>query len=147
MSATDGAEAVPAWLAAWRERGRQPPRAAARPVQPRKHPGQGGSRTAAASAAVAAAQRPKANWHGFAEPERWPYDGGVRRESVLDCDFHPPRVVRQVGWRACMCCGTPFFSEDVMRLRLCDGPDGCRGAPPIEYRRKAAVNKETTDDT
>jgi len=133
------AEPVPAWLVAWRQRGPQPQRAAAPPAQPRSQGGRGCSGGDSGSPAVAAAQRPKANWHGFAEPDRWPYDGGVRRESVLDCDFHPPRVVRKVGWRACMCCGTPFFSEDVMRLRLCDGQDGCRGAPTIEYKRKAAA--------
>lgn len=39
------------------------------------------------------------------------------------------RVVRYVGWRKCMRCGHPFWSEDVQRLRLCTGqPDrrGCR---------------------
>lgn len=133
------AEAVPAWLAAWRERGPQPP------AQPRKHPGQGCTGGEGRKAAVAEAARPKGNWQGFVEPERWPNDGGVRRESVLDTDCHPPRVVRKVGWRTCIACGSPFFSEDVLALRLCDGPEGCRGEQRIEYRRKAAVLKETDD--
>ena len=113
----------PAWLRAWRERGPQPL------AQTRPSARHGGSRRAAASAAVAEAarpSRPKGNSYGFIEPEPWPYDGGKRRESVLDLEYFPPRVVRKVGWRNCMCCGTPYFSEDVMRLRLRDGPDGCR---------------------
>jgi len=118
------AEAVPAWLQAWRERGPAPP------AQPRKQHGQRCTGSGVRKAAVAEATRPaapKGNWQGFVEPERWPNDGGVRREAVLDTDHNPPRVVRTVGWRNCMCCGTPFWSEDVMRLRLCSGTDGYRG--------------------
>jgi hypothetical protein len=65
---------------------------------------------------------------GFVEPERWDYDGGERREFVLDMDFNPPRIVREVGWRPCLKCGKPFFTEDVVRLRLCvDATSGgCR---------------------
>lgn len=123
------AEAVPAWLAAWRERGPQPPQPKPAPAKRERHQ----------------AAPPPTTVSGIVEPERWPNDGGVRRESVLDTDCHPPRVVRKVGWRTCMCCGASFFSEDVMRLRLCDGPEGCRGEPRIEYRRKTAVLKETDD--
>jgi len=136
------AEAVPAWLAAWRERGPQPP------AQPRQHPGQGCTGGAVRNAAVAEAARParpKANWHGFVEPAQWPDDGGLRREAVLDMDHNPPRVVRHVGWQRCITCRSPFFSEDVLALRLCDGPEGCQGEARIEYRRKAAVLKETDD--
>jgi hypothetical protein len=50
----------------------------------------------------------------------------VRREPVLDHDYHPPRLVRCVGWRRCMRCSEPFWSEDVVRLCLCDGDSGCR---------------------
>ena len=57
---------------------------------------------------------------GFIEPAPWAWDGGVRREPILDADCDPPRVVRRVGWRRCMSCRTPFFSEDVAGLRLCD---------------------------
>jgi hypothetical protein len=115
---------VPPWLAAWRaQQAAQPP--AQREAHPR-HGGNGGKRRASV---VAAANRPKRNWHGFIEPKPWPYDGGTRREPVLDDDYCPPRVVRKVGWRSCMACAKPFFSEDVIALRLCDGPDGCRDAP------------------
>lgn len=128
----------PASLAAWRERGPQPL------AQPRTSARQGGSRTAAASTAVAEAARctrPKGNSYGFVEPEPWPYDGGKRRESVLDLEYFPPRIVRKVGWQTCMCCGKPFFSEDVIALRLCDGPEGCRDQTPVRYRRKAATEQ------
>ena len=64
---------------------------------------------------------------GFTEPQPWPFDGGRRREPVLDHDHHPPRVVRRVGWHRCMRCRDPFWSDDVVRLRLCGGKDGgCR---------------------
>ena len=72
-----------------------------------------------------------ANPYGFVIPQRWPQDGGARREPVLDVVFDPPRVVRHVGWKKCMRCGKWFFSEDVARLRMCDemsatGVLGCR---------------------
>lgn len=41
------------------------------------------------------------------EPEPWPFDGGKRREAVLDHDHWPPRVVRKVGWRVCLKCVRP----------------------------------------
>lgn len=63
---------------------------------------------------------------GIMEPDPWDYDGCVRREPVMDIDY-PPRVVRKVGWHRCLKCHRPFFSEDVIRLRLCSGVSGCRG--------------------
>ncbi len=57
---------------------------------------------------------------GFVEPERWAYDGGIRRGFVIDMDFNPPRVIRKIGWQHCLKCRKPCFSEDVVRLRLCD---------------------------
>lgn len=86
--------------------------------------------------------RPKGNSYGFVEPEPWPYDSGKRREAVLDLEYFPLRFVRKVGCRNCMCCGKPFFSEDVITLRLCDGPEGCRDQTPVRYKRKAAPHKE-----
>jgi hypothetical protein len=138
---TDSAEAVPAWLAAWRERQSQPPPAAQPPAQRDQQGRQGCNGDPVPNAAVAPAQpdRPKANFQGFIEPERWSYDGGVRREPVVDADRCPPRVVRKVGWRNCMACGVPFFSEDVVALRLCDGPEGCRDQTPMRYKSKAAT--------
>jgi len=63
---------------------------------------------------------------GIIEPDPWPFDGCKRREPVMDED-HPGRVVRKVGWHRCLKCRRPFFSEDVLRLRLCSGAQGCRG--------------------
>lgn len=62
---------------------------------------------------------------GIIEPDPWEYDGCLRREPVLDEDTR--RVVRKVGWHRCLKCRRPFFSEDVIRLRLCSGAQGCRG--------------------
>lgn len=62
---------------------------------------------------------------GFSEPKPWEWDGGKRREPVLDIDRHPPVAVRHVGWRCCMRCAKPFFSVDVLAIRICDG---CKGA-------------------
>jgi hypothetical protein len=117
-------EPVPEWLAAWRAARTAAP-------QPRAHPGQGGS---GGTPRVGTTARPvrqrvgKGKDQGFEEPNRWPNDGGKRREPVLDLDCAPPRVVRKIGWRTCMKCQKPFFSEDVAALRLCDGYEGCRGA-------------------
>jgi hypothetical protein len=81
---------------------------------------QGGSRTAKPVSAVAAAQRPKGNGYGFIAPLPWPYDGGTRREAVLDIDRNPPRIVRHVGWPDCMCCRKPFWSDDTRHVRICE---------------------------
>jgi hypothetical protein len=62
---------------------------------------------------------------GIMEPDPWDYDGCQRREPVFDVDY-PPRVVRKVGWHRCLKCRRPFFSEDVIRQRLCSGGQGCR---------------------
>lgn len=51
------------------------------------------------------------------EPRAWPFDSGARREAVVDPNWNN-RVVRRVGWRTCMHCGTWFFSPDVTRVRL-----------------------------
>ena len=76
---------------------------------------------------VPAPARVSPNASGFSEPGPWPFDGGARREPVLDHDYHPPRVVRRVGWQQCMRCRQPFWSEDVLRLRLCSSSGtGCR---------------------
>ncbi len=109
-------EAVPAWLQAWRE-GRTAP---AQPREPASQGGHGGSGSTPAVAARCAPARPKGNYQGFVIPDPWPNDGGKRREAVLDCDHMPPRVVRHVGWRPCMCCRKQFWSEDTARVRLCD---------------------------
>ncbi|SOC06374.1 hypothetical protein SAMN05877831_1051 [Rhodobacter maris] len=122
----------PAWLAAWR-RGTTAQRCPAQPpAQPRVAPVQGvGGGKHEASAVAPAPPRP--NEYGFAAPA-WKaraWDGGKRREPVLDLDCKPPRVVRRVGWRVCMRCAAPFWSDDVVRVRMCDD---CK-LPPRGRRR------------
>lgn len=70
---------------------------------------------------------PQGFGHDLEEPEAWEWDGGKRREPVLDHNFRPPRIVRQVGWRCCMRCAKRFFSEDVIKVRLCER---CRSEQP-----------------
>lgn len=118
------AEAPPAWLVAWRERGCQPVRGPAPPAQREKGTGQGCSTPKRRASAVAEAYGPRSNYRGLIEPERWPDDGGRRRGAVLDTDHNPPRVVRRVGWKRCIRCRSPFWSEDVQRLHMCGG---CKG--------------------
>nr|WP_262921092.1 hypothetical protein [Stenotrophomonas maltophilia] len=50
------------------------------------------------------------------EPVRRPCDGGRRRADVLDLNEVPPKVVR----RSCMCCARFTFSDDVVRVRMCE---------------------------
>lgn len=108
------ADGAPAWLVAWRDRDRQQP-----PSPPLK--------VYAPRDTFSFAAREGADWQGMIVPKRWDYDGCVRREAVVDADARPPRVVRKMGWQRCMKCRRPFFSEDVLRLRLCSGAQGCRG--------------------
>ena len=120
----------PAWLVARREGSTAPTAPAKRGAQPLAAPSQGGSRAKPQARAANGANRGSS---GFAEPgfEAWRFDGGKRREAVLDLDHNPPRVVRKVGWRVCMCCAKPFWSEDTTRQRLCGE---CK-APPKGQRR------------
>jgi hypothetical protein len=54
------------------------------------------------------------------EPRVWDFDDDMtRREPVIDPNYNPPRIVRHVGYRRCMCCSRPFFSSDVAKIRLC----------------------------
>ena len=68
---------------------------------------------------------------GFIEPVPWEWDGGKRREPVLDLDRNPPLPIRHVGWRCCMRCAKPFWSEDTMRLRMCDRCKGLTCEKPL----------------
>ena len=56
------------------------------------------------------------------EPARWEFDGDLkRRVAVYDHNWTPsPRLVRRCGYRRCMCCTLPFWSVDVVKVRLCD---------------------------
>ena len=106
---TDG---PPTWLVAWHACENQPlPAALPANDDPKPAP----LRMKGQAAAI-----------GIIEPEPWPFDGCLRREPVTDTD-HPGHLVRKVGWHRCLKCRRPFFSEDVLRLRLCSGADGCRG--------------------
>ena len=112
---------TPPWLAAWRARGCKPL------TQPQPPPTPAPAPKPAPVAVQDGVQR-TVNTLGYSEPAPWPFDGFDRREAVLDSDLNPPRVVRKVGWQRCMRCHKPFWSEDVMRLRMCGGADGgCRG--------------------
>lgn len=111
------ADGDPAWLVAWRHQQTQPaPPPAPKPPIPPPPPGPH----------VPLRMRGQAFAIGIIEPEPWPFDGCLRREPVKDADY-PYRVVRKVGWHRCLKCRRPFFSEDVLRLRLCSGAQGCRG--------------------
>ena len=114
------ADGEPAWLLAWREQQSQPQPAPAPPpvvVKPALLPMPSGPK-------VPQRMRGQNAAIGILEPDPWPYDECKRREMVFDIEIRPPRVVRRVGWHRCMKCRRPFFSEDVIRLRLCGG---CRG--------------------
>ena len=113
---TTAAEQPPAWLVAWRERRGLPPA----PAQPAPRP------RPADKPRTAPPRR--TDPQGFSEPAPWAWDGGLRREPVLDLDHTPPPIVRRVGWLRCLRCRKPFFSDDVTGLHLCgERTDGCRG--------------------
>lgn len=117
----------PPWLVAWRQGRTAPP--AQPPAQPRSAPaqGKGGSDTHTGPVPPATPARGGGRWDtGFQEPAPWPFDRCKRREPVLDLDRNPPRVVRSVGWRICIRCRSPFWSVDVVGVRLCTS---CKGAP------------------
>jgi len=96
----------PAWLSAWREQ-----RVAPVPV-PTLEP-------ALVRRTAPKRVQSRTDPQGFAQPRQWPYDGGRRREPVLDYDHSPPRVVRRVGWQRCIKCSRRFFSDDVRAVRMC----------------------------
>ena len=103
--------AVPEWLANWRNGSAPAPKLATPPrVTPAPRP----------------ATEPRPDRLGFSEPDQWPDDGGKRREAVLDHDHSPPLVVRRVGWQRCLRCRKPFFSADVVGQCLCSGAWECR---------------------
>lgn len=109
------ADGAPPWLVAWREQQDQPaPPPAPKPARRKPVPGvpQVPLRMKGQAAAI-----------GILEPDPWPFDGCKRREPVLDED-RDYSVVRRVGWHHCLKCRRPYFSEDVIRQRMC-AP--CRG--------------------
>lgn len=108
------ADGEPAWLLAWRQRQGQPQPAPSAPAAPPAPKPPYATRDTFAFPAYTGA-----DGQGMVIPKRWDFDGCVRREAVLDADVSPPRLVRKVGWQRCMKCRVPFFSEDVVRLRMC----------------------------
>lgn len=58
------------------------------------------------------------------EPNPWPFDDGARRVAVTDPNWDN-RVIRRVGWRACMHCRGWFFSPDVVRVCMHSLVYGC----------------------
>ena len=49
--------------------------------------------------------------------------------EVLDLNEGPPKVVRRIGWLRCMCCARFTFSDDVVRVRMCEECGGLGSAP------------------
>lgn len=64
------------------------------------------------------------------EPSQWPRDDHLRREPVIDS--FDGRVIRLVGYRACMTCKASFFSRDVKLIRMCDA---CKNGTDFEARK------------
>jgi len=108
----------PAWLVAWQERNGAPaPAQAAATPLPRPTPVPSPLNQHVVKPRAVPFSRKEGQ--GFSEPRQWPFDGGVRREAIIDHDLTPPRVIRRIGWHKCMRCRRPFFSQDVIKHRLC----------------------------
>lgn len=57
---------------------------------------------------------------GFLIPRQWIFDGDYkRRAAVLDTE-NGNRVARLVGYKRCLICKKPFWSEDVKNIYICD---------------------------
>ena len=105
---------MPTWLANWR---------AANGVSVPEQP----AHVATPAPVLRTVPTVRKDHQGFVEPRPWSYDKCLRREPVLDHDVTLPHVVRRGGWQRCMRCRKPFWSDDVVRLRLCvSGGAGCR---------------------
>ena len=77
------------------------------------------------------------------EPTRWKYNGDmVAKAPVLDPDFTPARVIRYVGYRPCMKCKLPFWTEAVGRIRRCSDCGGAGLAPVF----RTSNNRSDDDD-
>ncbi|WP_241900817.1 hypothetical protein [Stenotrophomonas maltophilia] len=48
---------------------------------------------------------------------------------MLDLNEGPPKVVRRIGWLRCICCARFTFSDDVVRVRLCEEYGDLGNAP------------------
>jgi hypothetical protein len=58
---------------------------------------------------------------GFMIPKQWIFDGDYRRRApVLDA-VNANRVARLVGYKRCLICKKPFWSQDVKNIHICDG--------------------------
>ncbi len=135
----------PDWLVAWRQ-GTTAPRLTAAAQGGEQGAGRGNGGTSAQPApapalpAVRVMQLAKVgvgvSMTGFSEPGMWAWDGGKRREPVLDHDHNPPRVVRSVGWRVCLKCCDPYFSQDVIG---CACVKGASRLPPSATGRRRTL--------
>jgi hypothetical protein len=77
--------------------------------------------TTAAAPAVQYRSPERGTDAGFSIPVQWPLTADPemkRREPVLDVVNHN-RPVRLVGWKRCLLCRSPFWSEDVRRNHIC----------------------------
>lgn len=116
------ADGEPAWLLAWR--GREPQRdAAPAPPPPAPPPEPAKQERHKPGPLTPLRMRGQLALIGIMEPSPWDFDGCVRREPVVEV-LCANRVVRKVGWHRCLKCRRPFWSEDVLRLRMCSY---CRG--------------------
>lgn len=105
---------------------RPPPRLRARPVRGAPKPPRVlvPKPVAVPTPAIGLTLPPEADSLGFEVPRPWDWDGGKRRAFVLDRDHNPARIVRMVGWRVCLRCAGRFWSDDVVKIRLCAGCGG-----------------------
>jgi hypothetical protein len=61
----------------------------------------------------------EANILGFVEPDRWAFDGGLRRREPVRDALNENRVVRYCGYRRCLTCSKVAWTEDVCAMRVC----------------------------
>lgn len=57
----------------------------------------------------------------FLMPVRWTFDGDYRRRAPVFDRLNGNRVARIVGYKRCLLCKSPFWSEDVRNVHVCDG--------------------------
>lgn len=76
------------------------------------------------------------------EPRRWRFDGDIiAKTPVVDPLCSPPKVIRYVGYRSCLKCERPFWTEAVGRIRCCSYCGGA-GLPPVP----GSSNNQSDDD-
>ncbi len=63
--------------------------------------------------------RREVNILGLLEPNRWEFDGDLRRKEPVRDALNGNRVVRYSGYRRCLTCTKVFWSENVCSVRMC----------------------------